>query len=76
MRLWFLPATAKGFAAPDVNLPGGVTSMLGGDLGRANGFTRINRGAINGHPGLNWRFYRQPGWRKSHRSVSTEFSGF
>jgi mucin-19 len=39
------------FASPQtVNLPGGVTSMLGGDLGRANGFTQIIVG-INGHSG-------------------------
>jgi uncharacterized repeat protein (TIGR01451 family) len=39
------------FASPQtVNLPGGVTAMLGGDLGRANGFTQIIVG-INGHSG-------------------------
>ena len=39
------------FAAPQtVNLPGGVTAMLGGDLGRATGFTQLMVG-INGHSG-------------------------
>jgi uncharacterized repeat protein (TIGR01451 family) len=50
--LYVFAGDGKGnFAAPQtVNLPGGVTAMLGGDLGRATGFTQVMVG-INGHSG-------------------------
>ncbi|MGB9120429.1 MAG: CSLREA domain-containing protein [Candidatus Angelobacter sp.] len=50
--LYVFAGDGKGnFAAPQtVNLPGGVTAMLGGDLGRATGFTQVLVG-INGHSG-------------------------
>jgi uncharacterized repeat protein (TIGR01451 family) len=50
--LYVFAGDGKGnFAAPQtVNLPGGVTAMLGGDLGRATGFSRVVVG-INGHSG-------------------------
>jgi uncharacterized repeat protein (TIGR01451 family) len=50
--LYVFAGDGKGnFAAPQtVNLPGGVTAMLGGDLGRATGFTQVVVG-INGHSG-------------------------
>src|SRR5512140_2617466 len=50
--LYVFAGDGKGnFAAPQtVNLPGGVTAMLGGNLGRANGFSQIVAG-INGHSG-------------------------
>ncbi len=50
--LYVFAGNGKGnFAAPQtVNLPGGVTAMLGGDLGRATGFNQVAVG-INGHSG-------------------------
>ena len=50
--LYVFAGDGKGnFEAPQaVNLPGGVTAMLGGDLGRATGFNQVVVG-INGHSG-------------------------
>ena len=50
--LYVFAGDGKGnFAAPQaVNLPGGVTAMLGGDLGRATGFNQVVVG-INGTSG-------------------------
>ncbi|HLK08051.1 MAG TPA: hypothetical protein VKV30_08925 [Candidatus Angelobacter sp.] len=50
--LYVFAGDGKGnFAAPQaVNLPGGVTAMLGGNLGRGNSFTQVILG-INGQSG-------------------------
>ena len=50
--LYVFAGDGKGnFAAPQaVNLPGGVTAMLGGNLGRGNGFNQVILG-INGQSG-------------------------
>ena len=50
--LYVFAGDGKGnFAAPQtVNLPGGVTAMLGGNLGRATGFSQLIVG-INGQSG-------------------------